>query len=893
MKFKPFASFIALYSILNAEIILVPNDYSTIQSGINAASDGDSVLVAPGIYNEGIDFNGKEILVASYFAVDTDSMMIEATIIDAQESGSVVTFDSDENNYSILQGFTLRNGIGNLEDPDNNGTYYTYGGGIYCENSDPIIKDCIIKENVGDEGGGGGAFCYNASPKFYNCVFIENETDDVGGGFYSRSGSSPEFYDCVFTENVADFGAGCYIRDDSPIMVNVSFYENSANNSGGAVVLKDDANLVATNLYIYNNTADGLGGGLYINESSPIIDTLLVAGNSSSSGGGLYIRNPSQTQLSHATIANNSAASYGGGIYMRDEAIVFLNNSIVWGNEETQVYFRSTGADLEISVSYCLFENGEDGIIVNENGEINWEDGNIDGDPYFCNTASGNYYLRENSPCLTSGEDGSLMGCFQSACGPVNLGPVWYVDMNGSDASDGSFETPFATIQHAINVSSDGDTIRLTPNIYYDDIDFDSKAIILESQAFELDNLALVEETTFVPGPLGGSCFVLEGDSNNDAVIRGISFRGGTVPYGGGIVVENCSPTFIGIVVEDNTAEIGGGVFLSGSNAEFIQCTIQNNGSNIGGGIYTTDGNPIFDQMLIRDNIAYWGAGMYSENADPIILNSRLRNNEALIEGGGLYQFGGTGEVKWTSFEQNLGYDFGAGIVAHEAAIELNQTTFEGNISGTGSVMTCHGAAIEIVNSILWDNSGDQFYSSQSSGLTALAISYSDIDGGETALENYENFTLNIGDGIINENPRFCDESVFDYGLDQISVCRTSSDTGGIIGAFTDVCSSSVSIREEITANKFNLIQNFPNPFNPVTTIQFTLGEDGFFSLKIFNLNGQLVNILLEDRGIKGKIYSTVWDGKNSSGEKVTTGMYIYSLETVEGTFSRKMLYLK
>ena len=53
------------------------------------------------------------------------------------------------------------------------------------------------------------------------------------------------------------------------------------------------------------------------------------------------------------------------------------------------------------------------------------------------------------------------------------------------------------------------------------------------------------------------------------------------------------------------------------------------------------------------------------------------------------------------------------------------------------------------------------------------------------------------------------------------------------------------------------------------------------------------VNILLEDRGIKGKIYSTVWDGKNSSGAIVTTGMYIYSLETVEGTFSRKMLYLK
>ena len=48
-------------------------------------------------------------------------------------------------------------------------------------------------------------------------------------------------------------------------------------------------------------------------------------------------------------------------------------------------------------------------------------------------------------------------------------------------------------------------------------------------------------------------------------------------------------------------------------------------------------------------------------------------------------------------------------------------------------------------------------YSSQSGGLTSLTISYSDIDGGATALENYENITLNIGDGILNENKIECD----------------------------------------------------------------------------------------------------------------------------------------
>ena len=45
-------------------------------------------------------------------------------------------------------------------------------------------------------------------------------------------------------------------------------------------------------------------------------------------------------------------------------------------------------------------QNGEDGIIDNDNGDVNWEEGNLDGDPYFCNAPKGNYYLRENSPCI-------------------------------------------------------------------------------------------------------------------------------------------------------------------------------------------------------------------------------------------------------------------------------------------------------------------------------------------------------------------------------------------------------------------------------------------------------------------------------------------------------------
>jgi hypothetical protein len=313
----------------------------------------------------------------------------------------------------------------------------------------------------------------------------------------------------------------------------------------------------------------------------------------------------------------------------------------------------------------------------------------------------------------------------------------------------------------------------------------------------------------------------------------------------------------------------------------------------MGGGIYITDGAPTFDKMLIQGNISYWGAGIYSENAGPTILNSQIRNNEAFIEGGGLYQLGGVGQIEWTSFEQNLGYDFGAGIVAHEATINLNQTTFEGNASGAGSVIVCHGGVVGFINSILWGNIGDQFYSSETSGLTLLEISYSVLEGGENILGNFPNFTFTIGSGIMDEDPQFCDPNIFNYGLNENSICRTASDNGEVIGAFDSICSGTVSIHKDILPLKFGLTQNYPNPFNPVTKIHYTLENDGFYTLNIYNIKGKLINTLKSEKGQKGKEYSVIWDAKNLFGQKVPSGLYLYQLETVEGSLSKKMLLLK
>src|SRR5258708_36117955 len=84
--------------------IQVPANYPTIQSAINAANSGDTVLVDPGTYVENINFNGKAITVTSSNGPVT-------TIIDGNHNGTVVTFNHSETAAAVLSGFTIRNGF--------------------------------------------------------------------------------------------------------------------------------------------------------------------------------------------------------------------------------------------------------------------------------------------------------------------------------------------------------------------------------------------------------------------------------------------------------------------------------------------------------------------------------------------------------------------------------------------------------------------------------------------------------------------------------------------------------------------------------------------------------------------------------------------------------------
>jgi len=232
----------------------VPAEYSTIQAAINAARDGDIVRVSDGTYRESINFKNKAITVQSVNGA-------EFTIIDGSQSdsdGSTVTFSSGETADSVLEGFSIQNGL-------------AYGGGgIYFSESSPTIRKCIIRDNGAKYGG--GIACYaSSSPEITNCVIAGNTSSSTGGGIYLNDGSSPTFINCTISDNSAVEGGGIYcLANSSPTVINSVFWGNLADEAGNEILLLSNSFITIT----YSDIEGGWTGSGNIGDD-PIADNPL------------------------------------------------------------------------------------------------------------------------------------------------------------------------------------------------------------------------------------------------------------------------------------------------------------------------------------------------------------------------------------------------------------------------------------------------------------------------------------------------------------------------------------------------------------------------------------------------------------------------------------------
>ena len=216
-----------------ADIINVPGDQPTIQAGIDAAMDGDEVVVADGTYigagNKNLAFNDRSLTLRSANGPAN-------CVIDCEDDGRGFYF-VDETGTIIVEGFTVTRGRVGVASPGSK-----RGGAVYCVRSFATFVNCIFDDNHAHAGGGMFVATPDTGAVFINCqitnhVFDGDGTKEdihTGGGAFVRSGAIVTFINCTIADNAVvpggdHVGGGIHVRDDASVLLaNCVLWGNSA-----------------------------------------------------------------------------------------------------------------------------------------------------------------------------------------------------------------------------------------------------------------------------------------------------------------------------------------------------------------------------------------------------------------------------------------------------------------------------------------------------------------------------------------------------------------------------------------------------------------------------------------------------------------------------------------
>jgi len=470
-------------SLLSATIINVPADSSTIQAGIDGATDGDTVLVQPGTYIENINFNGKNIVVGSLFLTTQDTSYILSTIVDGNQSGSVVTFANGEDSTALLNGFTITNGNGT-----NVSGIQRFGGGIYSYNSsNPIISDCIITGNSAGAGSGGGISCYYASATIKNCIIRDNTNHGISNAF----GAGIMVVNCLIRDNYAsDYGGGIHAGGgSSPTIINCTIVNNDSYHhtstgiyaiSGGTVlnsIVRDNIGpdiliIQGTTNVTYSNIEGGYTGTGNIDTDPLFIDSTnndyRLTDNSPCIGSGLNTSLVPAIDLDGNLRPNPVGSNPDMGAYENSLGVP-LNESPLTPQDLT-----ATPDNQQVTLSWS--PNTESDIYKYNIYRVNMPpaamiDSVFHPDTTYADTGltNGTTYHYRISAVDSSGNESAPTDVVNGTPNPV----VITVNVDGTE--------DYLTIQSAVDASTNADTILVYPGIYPDPIDFTNKNVVITS----------------------------------------------------------------------------------------------------------------------------------------------------------------------------------------------------------------------------------------------------------------------------------------------------------------------------------------------------------------------------------------------------------------------------
>jgi predicted outer membrane repeat protein/parallel beta-helix repeat protein len=378
----------------------------------------NTIYLSAGIYSS--ETNGETFPIewSNYVSLE-GSVEEEETILDGNNETGVLKFHYVTN--ASIENITIRNGSTD------------YGGGIYCSNSNPDFTNVVITSNTANIGG--GIYCTHSSPDLENVTITGNS----GRGLYCSFSSNPSLENVTITDNS---GSGIYCGYSSnPSLVNVIITGNHSTYRGGGIHCHRYSNPSLVNVIIAGNHSTYSGGGINCyHHSNPSLKNVTLTGNSASYGGGIYCNYSSNPSLENVTISDNNADS-GGGIYCRNFSNPSLMNCILWNDSPQEVYFHDYENPTEITISYSDIQGGENGIVTNNNGTVNWLEGNIDADPLFADPQNDDFHLTwanfpipdsTMSPCIDTGDPSSPL----DPDGTIADMGAFYFDQNQQEIED-------------------------------------------------------------------------------------------------------------------------------------------------------------------------------------------------------------------------------------------------------------------------------------------------------------------------------------------------------------------------------------------------------------------------------------------------------------------------
>ncbi len=650
-------------------IIHVPGDQPTIQAGIDASVDGDTILVADGTYtgvgNMNIDTTGKAILIQSENGPET-------TIIDCENSGRGFIIQQDETPATIIRGLTIQNGFiqGDL------------GAAVKCLRASPTIDNCIFRENnvhTSDDHGGGAIGARESSMIVTNCMFVSNTA--------SRNG-----------------GAVCYRYYCSPVIENCQFIQNDSR-KGGAIYFDEYCSPVILNCLLDSNTADD-GAGIYYGETTTgIIQDTTITGNTGREGGGIFVYRSAAPLISGCTIMDNFAG-FGGGIYCsnRSNPIIggeagagnyFQNNRAydgvdiyIWEINETTInagYNTFSGYHLSdyyvsppegFNLDNCISEMTPvtQDVFVSVDGD-DTNDGLTSETPfrtihhalsriYGTETEPRSIHLASGTYELMTGQDATMLPMMNyiSFIGEGSLDTILDCQTEGPGFSghyDQGVSITGVTVTNAgrSGISSEYSDFILSDSHVTQNL---GSGVNLWFSHADINGCVITENN----GYAGIRIFGSEAEISHSEISRNVSasYEGGggiNCGYFSTIVIEDCdisnnisedhagggvsvtiesSATLRNSRITGNEAyDEGGGIyiddFLSGESVLVIDaCEISNNTSEDGGGIFSYHASMTVTNSVISGNVATLGGGIYCNNCSETIIGGSDGNGNEFID---------------------------------------------------------------------------------------------------------------------------------------------------------------------------------------------------------------------------------------------------------------------